>query len=115
MREYITIDVEAAGLDDVQLGTPNIYAVACELPGWQLDGDSGPAQDEVILMDEGSYDDQPDAVLKVSEEGVVEILDPGGPPNIEKIRSVLERNSSKCLDNEEERARILKEILEVLS
>lgn len=114
MREYMTIDVEAASREDVELGKHLIYAVACELPGWQLDTDAGPAEDEVTFLEEGSYDSPPDAVVRLNDDGSTEILDPGGPPNIEKVREVLEKHSSKCLDNEEERELLLKEIMEVL-
>ena len=115
MREYMTIDVEAPSREDVEKRRDDIYVVACELPGWRLDGDAGPAEGEVIFLEDGSYDSAPDAVVKLNTDGSAEILDPGGPPNIEKVREVLEKHSSKCLDSEEERELVLKEIMEALT
>jgi hypothetical protein len=114
MREFITLDVEAESRDDVIEGKSLLYGLACELPGWQLDGDSGAAEDRVDLLEEGSYESSPDATVRLRDDGSTEILDPGGPPNAQKIREVLEKHSSKCLDNTEEREAVLKEILEVI-
>ena len=116
MREYITIDVEAESREEVENRRNDIYGMACELPDWHLDGDTGPAEDNLRFLDEEDgpdayYDSPPDASLSIGPEGKIEVVDPGGPANKDKVRAVLEKHSSKCLDNEEERELILNEIL----
>lgn len=120
MKEYITIDVEAESREEVEQRRHDIYAAACELPDWHLDGDTGPAEDNLRFLDEvdgpdAYYESPPDASVAIGVDGKIVVTDPGGPPNRAKVKEVLERHASKCLDNEEERDLILKEILEAIA
>jgi hypothetical protein len=120
MREYITLDIQAESRAEVEAKRSDIYAVACELPDWHLDGDAGPNEGTVHFLDpeedgEPYHESRPDAELAIQAGGEVTITDAGGPPNRAKIKEVLERHASKCLDNDEERELVLKEILEVIA
>lgn len=120
MREYITLDVEAESREEVEAAKSDIYAAACELPSWHLDGDAGPSEGRVHFLDaeeDGTpyHETPPDAEVSVQAGGEVTVTDAGGPPTHQKIKEVLEKHASKCLDDEEERALVLKEILEVIA
>ena len=118
LREHLTISVTAESRSLLESKQAAIYAQACELNGWKLEDSAGLLSEsgQIIVLDEedGNYDTPADASMLVTDQDV-SLLDPGLRPSRDKIAEILLRNSSKCLDDDDEREDLLRQILEALS
>lgn len=126
IQESITLDIEAPDRETVETLLPDIHAQACEMPSWGFRWDSGTTnvRQEIEGETADHFDKAPDGLLRINEAGTVEAVPDDEDTNEDairrdrEIRAKIDRALAKvlscCLDNEEDRKRVVKALMEEL-
>jgi hypothetical protein len=122
IRESITVDVESPDRETLDALRKEIHAQATILPGWEFDWDAGTCDEEVSIEEHAErYDLVPQGVFRVTDDGHLEVVEvnprtsSGEKRSLKaKIEKALGRVESACLDDADDRRRVVTALLEEL-
>lgn len=124
IKEEIVLDVQAPDHDTVKEKIGDIHAAACELQGWSFDIEATPTHIDISVETADHYDSNPDGELSIEPDGMVRIVPEGSEESEEcrrcesekrlKIERALTKVGNCCLDNAEDRKRVVTALMEAL-